>query len=185
MKELVPTIDGYQEQGIMAKQSTYNKNKMNPFKPHVIDQSMGSDEGEWNQMSIKRKSKQSYKYPMGKLKQSQTSPQQKSLKKERYEHAYSQPTKIIQESTKTREEKLTSRSEWEIHNKHTWKSSPARVARNQQTIFLLQLTSLSSSTDTPSRSRKKTQQKALPSPTNISPTSVKSLFSIAEKAHPL
>ena len=57
-------------------------------------------------MSIKQKSKQSYKYPMGKLKQSQTSPQQKSLKKERYEHAYSQPTKIIQESTKTREENL-------------------------------------------------------------------------------
>ena len=81
MKELVRTMDGYQEQGRMAKQSTYNKNKVNPYKPHVMHQSLSSDEGEWNQMSIKQKSKQSYKYPMGKLKQSQTGPQQKIIKK--------------------------------------------------------------------------------------------------------
>ena len=46
MKELVRTIDENQEQGKMAKQSTNNRNKVNPYKPHVMHQSMGLDEGE-------------------------------------------------------------------------------------------------------------------------------------------
>ena len=33
----------------MAKQSTNNWNKVNPYKPHVMHQSLSSDEGEWNQ----------------------------------------------------------------------------------------------------------------------------------------
>ena len=39
-----------------------------------------------------------------------------------------------------RGEKHTSWSEWEIHNKHTWKrSSPARSAKTQQAILILPL----------------------------------------------
>ena len=52
-------MNEYHEQGkTKEKQSTNDKSKVNSYKPHIMHQSMGLDEGEWNQTGIPQNWKQ-------------------------------------------------------------------------------------------------------------------------------
>ena len=121
MRKIMHSMNRYQKQG-------EDENRVQAIGTRSIHTSLISYINQWAHMRVdeikwvlNKNQNKVTDVSMGKLKQSQTGPQQKSLKKGIWACLLLTNQKSSKNQQKQKKKKVTSWSEWEIHNKHTWK----------------------------------------------------------------